>query len=411
MSDNHYHLFDGYGVELEYMIVRRDDLSVFPITDKVIHAVSGTYESEIEMGALNWSNELVLHVIELKTNGPAPSLEPLPDYFISDVRRINGILEPLGGVLMPTAMHPTMNPLKETRLWPHDYSPVYGAYNRIFGCTGHGWSNIQSLHINLPFADDDEFGKLHAAIRLVLPILPALAAGSPIVGGTLTGFMDTRLDYYRNNQKRVPSIAGSIIPEPVYTRSAYEKTVFGRIYEDIAPFDTDGILRHEWLNSRGAIARFDRYAIEIRLLDIQECPLSDCAITAAVVETIKAFVAERWSDIRSQQAVATERLKTIFDKTVIDADLAVIDDTNYCALFGMDTEESCSAGDLWKYIINEIGNTIHPVFHSPLATISTEGPLARRIIRHLNGDVSRGSVDACYRELIGCLGEGSMFHA
>jgi hypothetical protein len=32
------------------------------------------------------------------------------------------------------------------------------------------------------------------------------------------------------------------------------------------------VLRHEWVNARGAIARFDRSAIEIRVLDVAECP-------------------------------------------------------------------------------------------------------------------------------------------
>ena len=32
------------------------------------------------------------------------------------------------------------------------------------------------------------------------------------------------------------------------------------------------------MNSRGAIARFDRNAIEIRVIDVQECPKADLAI-------------------------------------------------------------------------------------------------------------------------------------
>ena len=35
--------------------------------------------------------------------------------------------------------------------------------------------------LNLPFSSDEEFGRLHAAIRLLLPLLPALAASSPLV--------------------------------------------------------------------------------------------------------------------------------------------------------------------------------------------------------------------------------------
>ena len=43
------------------------------------------------------------------------------------------------------------------------------------------------MHVNLPFADDAQFARLHAAIRLVLPLLPALAASSPIAEGSVIG--------------------------------------------------------------------------------------------------------------------------------------------------------------------------------------------------------------------------------
>ena len=74
-----------------------------------------------------------------------------------------------------------MNPLTDTELWKHSYSEVYELYNRIFNCKGHGWSNVQSTHINLPFFDDKEFEKLHAAIRIILPLIPGLCASSPIL--------------------------------------------------------------------------------------------------------------------------------------------------------------------------------------------------------------------------------------
>ncbi|RZA13955.1 MAG: glutamate--cysteine ligase, partial [Proteobacteria bacterium] len=35
------HLFDAYGIEMEYMIVNRDSLDVMPITDKVIESLAG----------------------------------------------------------------------------------------------------------------------------------------------------------------------------------------------------------------------------------------------------------------------------------------------------------------------------------------------------------------------------------
>src|SRR5690606_34786160 len=129
---------------------------------------------------------------------------------------------------------------------------------------------------------DAEFARLHAAIRPVLPLLPALAASSPVVDGHATGTLDNRLAVYAENCRRVPSVSGAVVPEPVYSRADYETGLLGRIYRDLAPLDPAGTLRHEWVNARGAIARFDRSAIEIRLLDTQECPAADIAVAALV---------------------------------------------------------------------------------------------------------------------------------
>ena len=66
--------------------------------------------------------------------------------------------------------------------------------------------------MNLPFADDEEFGRLHAAIRIVLPILPALSASSPIADGRPTGMLDTRLDVYRTIVGASPRSPGMSCP-------------------------------------------------------------------------------------------------------------------------------------------------------------------------------------------------------
>lgn len=392
--------FSAYGIELEYMIVDRNTLDVLPVTDEVIKAVAGDYVSEIETGALAWSNELVLHVIELKTNGPAASLLPLPEAFAHDVRRINGLLAPLNGQLMPSAMHPWMDPHTEMRLWPHEYNAVYESFDRIFDCHGHGWANLQSMHINLPFADDAEFSRLHAAIRVLLPLLPALAASSPIVDGVPSGLLDTRLDVYRGNCRRVPAIAGQVIPETVASRADYERVVLAPMYAAIRPLDPDGILQYEWLNARGAIARFDRNAIEIRVLDIQECPAADLALGAAIVEVLKALYAERWRDLASQQVISTGALAQILSATIADADLALIDDRQFLDLFGY-PETRCEARELWQHLIESV--PLDNRWTGPLDHILAHGPLARRMLRAVGKTPSRGQLIQVYTTLCHCL--------
>ena len=216
------HLFQGYGIELEYMIVDRRTLQVRPITDQILTAMAGSLTNEVELGEFAWSNELVMHVIELKTNGPVARLRGLAGKISGEIRRVNEILAAHDAMLMPTGMHPSFIPEKETHLWPHDNAVIYDTYNRIFSCSGHGWSNLQSMHINLPFTGDEEFGRLHAAIRLVLPIIPALAASSPLVEGRHGGFMDQRLEFYRVNQRSVPLVTGRVIPEGVFDIPSYQ---------------------------------------------------------------------------------------------------------------------------------------------------------------------------------------------
>ena len=91
------------------------------------------------------------------------------------------------------------------------------------------------MHINLPFANDEEFGRLHAAIRMVLPFLPALAASSPIVEGHVLPILDNQLEFSRKSAARIPSVGGAVIPEPVFTRDAYTRGILEPMYRDIAP--------------------------------------------------------------------------------------------------------------------------------------------------------------------------------
>jgi hypothetical protein len=407
----HLHLFERYGIELEYMLVDAETLDVLPVADRVLHAVAGDYVSDVEQGDVAWSNELTLHVIELKTNGPVASLAPVPAAFQQDVQRINEILAPLGGRLLPTAMHPWMDPRRETRLWPHEYREIYETFDRVFDCRRHGWANLQSVHINLPFADDAEFARLHAAIRLVLPILPALAASSPVRDGRLTGLMDTRLDTYRANAARVPFITGRVIPEPVYTRGDYERTILRPMYADIAPFDAEGVLQEEFLNARGAIARFCRNTIEIRLLDMQECPPADLAICSAVIAVLQRVVAETWSSLAAQQAVEIAPLERILLATIRDAEQAVIDDGAYLAHFGV-SEPRLTARELWQHLVaatRGMDSAFAAAGREPLDIILRRGPLARRIAAALGAAPSPERIREVYRDLADCLSVGRLF--
>lgn len=402
------HLFDAYGIELEYMIVDAESLDVRPIADEVLGE-----DGDAEREHTAWSNELVLQVVELKTNGPAPALDPLPGYFATDIAEIDGMLASHGARLLGTAMHPWFDPRTETKLWPHEYTEVYRKLDSIFDARGHGWSNLQSMHINLPFTGDDEFGRLHAGIRAVLPILPGLAASSPLVEGRATGLLDNRLHYYRTNSRRIPAVTGKVIPEPVYTKAEYHTQILQRIWRDTAPHDPEGTLAHEWANARGAIARFDRDAIEIRVLDLQECPAADLAIAALVVATVRALVEERWAPRATLAALEVAPLHTLLLANIAEGEEAVLSDRDYLDVLGFPTARRTTTRELWQHLVEALSSGPRPLlaahWRATLDPLLRAGTLARRILRAVGPDTRHERLAEVYRSLADHLQSGRLF--
>ncbi|MBZ0326018.1 MAG: glutamate--cysteine ligase [Altibacter sp.] len=402
-----YQLFEVFGIELEYMVVDAANLKVSPIVDKLLTAKNGSLTSDVDNGAIEWSNELVAHVVELKTNGPAADLDSLAEAFHENILEMNALLETFGATLLPTASHPLMDPTTEMQLWKHSYSKIYALYNRIFDCKGHGWSNVQSMHINLPFGNDSEFEKLHAAIRVLLPIIPGLSASSPIFEGKNTGFKDARMEVYKTNQKEIPVMAGKVIPEQVFSKSDYYKTIFEPINSAIAPHDTENILDHHFLNSRGAIARFDRNAIEIRVIDIQECPKADIAIAVLVIEVLKYFVAEKSVSLAKQKSWHEDDLFDLLNAVIKTGEETVIYNQKYLSLFGIDTTSSVQ--QIWETLYARVKDGISEDYQDALAIILKEGTLSTRILKALDGDYSQSAIQNVYRRLGHCLSTNTLF--
>lgn len=403
-----YHLFDGFGVELEYMIVDKNTLQVKAIADELLKHELGSIGSDYENGIVTWSNELVLHVIEIKSTKPEADLPSLEKAFAENVIRINKILEKWNAMLLPTAAHPFMNPFTDTKLWPHDNNEVYALYDKLFDSKGHGWSNLQSTHLNLPFHGDEEFAKLHAAIRLILPLLPALCASSPVLDSNISGMLDTRLKFYKTNQAKIPVLTGSIIPEEVYSFEDYKKAIYQPIEKAIGPYDPDQILDPVWVNSRGAIARFDRGSIEIRVMDIQECPAADLAIVTLVVETLKLLISENFTRLSEQKIIETEALANLFDRAAIRGLSSPVEDLSILAAFGLKTPSTIK--QIWKAILLKIpDSTNQSDYRKIIKSILENGSLSERILHALENDSSLKNMETVYRRLSVCLQENKLF--
>ncbi|WP_029034841.1 carboxylate-amine ligase [Salinimicrobium terrae] len=402
-----YHLFEVFGIELEYMLVNSSTFKVYPIVDKLLTRKNGTLSSDVENGKIEWSNELVAHVVEMKTNGPTADLESLDELFAENVAEMNLLLKDFNSQLLPTAAHPLMHPESEMQLWQHNYSKIYALYNRIFDCRGHGWSNVQSMHINLPFSGDDEFEKLHAAVRILLPIIPGLSASSPIFEGKFTGYKDARMHVYKTNQKEIPEMTGKVIPERLFSKKDYTKGIFDPINKAIKPHDTDNILDHHFLNSRGAIARFDRGAIEIRVIDVQECPKADISIAVLIIEGLKLLVSEELVSLEDQKKWHENDLFEIFNSVIVDAEETTIENPAFADIF--DLQPRVSVMQIWNKIYALVKENISEKHQSSIEFLLQNGSLSTRILKALGENPSEENILRVYRELGKCLEENSFY--
>src|SRR5690606_24648100 len=113
-------------------------------------------------------------VVEFKNPNPTSDIFSLLPELSNSVRAANQMLSEYGACILSTGIHPDFRPLQETVLWPHGNHEIYQRFHQMFDCRGHGWSNLQSAHLNVSFGNEDEFVRLHAVIRLLLPLMPAL---------------------------------------------------------------------------------------------------------------------------------------------------------------------------------------------------------------------------------------------
>ncbi|ASQ47164.1 glutamate-cysteine ligase family protein [Legionella clemsonensis] len=405
MSD--YAIFSVLGIEIEYMLVDSQCLNIQPQSDLILEELAGELVNEVALGDIAISNELVLHVLELKNNGPKPPDASIVQQFQRAIDHLQPHLAARNLQLLPTGAHPWMNPLRETKRWPHGNRDIYHQFDAIFNCQGHGWANLQSMHVNLPFANDGEFRQLHNAIRLLLPLLPALAASTPFLEGKKTGLNDSRLYFYGKNQQAIPCISGDIIPEFIESERQYREQVLAPMYQAISPYDPQGILQHEWLNSRAAIPKFGSKAIEIRILDSQECVQADIAIALAIHAILKHW--QMTSSYYLDRPCETQRLRAVYDKTIKNGLTVWIDDAELTKQWQL-PQRTMITRTIWSNLIEKVSSTLDNSTQKTLEFILSQGNLSDRLLNACGNEINQSTLTRIYRQLSHCLMTNQLFN-
>jgi gamma-glutamyl:cysteine ligase YbdK (ATP-grasp superfamily) len=287
-----YGTLEVLGPEHEFSIVD-EKLTPLPIVDKVIRRIHGRTVNTTSLGKCSFGKELQAHVAEFKANKPFASPKVFEENMQQTVETVlSHLKEQDNARLLGLGMHPLLK-LSEAKIWSHRDRGIYAALNRIFNLRQHGWLNIQSFQLNLPYKGERDAVKLHNALTSILPYLPAIAASSPVYESKMGTYLDNRLHFYMTNQIEVPSITGKLIPEYVDSLDEYRRVTVQKYSQDLAELNASRcLLNKEWLNSRGAVIRNDRKAVEIRILDEQESVKSDVALSCFIRATLRGILSD-----------------------------------------------------------------------------------------------------------------------
>jgi glutamate---cysteine ligase / carboxylate-amine ligase len=208
----------------------------------------------------------------------------------------------------------------------------------------------------------------------------------------------------------VPEVTGAVVPERADSRADYERSILAPMYRAIGKHDRCGTLCSEWLNARGAIARFDRSAIEIRVLDTQECPRMDVGLAALVIDLVQAIYEGRIGT-PAMRTLATAEIAAILSACIAEGDDAEIAHAAYLQGFGI-RHPRLRARDLWDAIGERLAQTRAPrraLWQRPFEHIQTRGTLARRLLAAAGRTPTRAQLHRTYAALCEALDAGAAF--
>lgn len=397
---------DGLELIWTYHIVQRDSLEALPLAEEALKAIGSG--SQAKAPTATWEHATAAHLVRLRmlrASRPSPALARRVS---AHVKKFNTVLRTWNAMLLPTGAHPLLLPVNATA-WDGERDPLYLLPADVFPRLVHGHVNAAGLTLGLPFANDQEFARLHAAIRLLLPIIPALTASSPLLEGRRTGFLDARLEAMLHTHEDRPELMGSVVPEAVFTQEDHDRIVLAPIAQALARHGRDVHTDAEAANARAAVAFFDRGILELRVLEPQERPDVDLALVEFVTVVLKALMNGRWVSTYLQRAWTGTDLLAIYLQVIKDAGSTLIANRDYLIMFGLLKQEQLSARRLWQHLFVELYDELGEDARGHVGHILESGCLASRILEQVGREPSEERIRKTYSELAGCLAEGRSF--
>jgi hypothetical protein len=263
------------------------------------------------------------------------------------------------------------------------------------------------LRLDLHFAREQDFGRLHAAVRMALPLLPALSAATPIRDGRSTGFHSARLRACLDLYDLHPARIGGFIPEPVFDAHDYDREVLGPILQAIATSRGAEATDAQALNLRAATAQFDSGILSIHAIDAQENPAADMAVLEFTIALLRALVAGRWSSNYLQRAWNSEDLMSVMLGTIRDGSKAVIGNRDFLFMLGILKQEQATAAEVLKHLFVELYSDLSENARAHLAVIIEHGCLASRIMAKAGKRATPEKLRTALAQLAACRTAGA----
>ncbi|MDX9750887.1 MAG: glutamate-cysteine ligase family protein [Flavobacteriales bacterium] len=391
-------LFDLVEVRTTFAVVDARSLDVVPDGGAL------AMDAEAPNATTFWRPGAAAHLVELHARGAARRMAPMQRRMDTARRKASESLERNGLCLLPGGCHPWMDPMQA-----QIDGPRADLADRVLAMRAHGRANGQALRIALSFRGDAEFTRLFAAVRMLLPMVPALTAASPIVNGRPNGMLANRAHAAHGPSGRAPGLEGPVVPEAAFTEEDHYRTINAPLARSLAEAGAMELMGHEWADPRAVTASFDTGMVHLRVADAQESTAAGHAVAEMIVAVVRALVKGRWASSYLQRSWHEHDLTRILEATVRDADEAVIGDANYPVMFGLLGQGGITAGKLWQHIFVDLYDGLSDGTRSHIAHILEHGCLARRVLRHTGPDPDRERLRTVYARLAGHVGGSAPF--
>ncbi len=392
-----YSLFTELKIDVEYMTADRDTLDAIPAADRLLETASGKkdliYYPYGKDEGISWSTVSAGYAVKFKIENKNMTFRDAETVIYKEIKRAGLILEEINAVLLPTAVHPWLK--MNNNIIKHVGDNIAKDQKTVSGFDESNDSclrNFHLMHLYLPFKNDREFFRLHTAVRLILPLIPALSSSSPIIGNAESGKLDNRLEVYKNSC--LYSVEDPIIPEP-YSGSEKNKI-------KLALNNNDNVKICSSNNMCGISADFDKGIIDLGMFEIQESLHADISI-ARFITLILEFLVNCGCGAERQAEADTAELSDLMNSVLSRGMFAVVENKEYLEMLGIKKQDKMSLWGIWMHFSKTVKDYAGVKIPS-VENILKTGSLSERIIK----SIENSSIHDTYKKLYECLKENKM---